>query len=194
MNLSINLIYLAVATLMLLVVLYLCRKNKKPFPVETIYPKPIAQEVEVESNPDASWITFDTAIAYKKELTDLGFTSVDVYSTDLGIDLWVFLNTDHTQAAVVTNIVGEQSLEFSAIEKGSKRTIDVTDKEATSETALESDNISISKPHREPTDLYAVFLKSIQGKDLEKMPPESIPSLIQDLFAQEMSKLTDSDS
>ena len=89
--------------------------------------------------------------------------------------------------------MGEQSLEFSAIEKGSKRTIDVTDKEATSETALESDNISISKPHREPTDLYAVFLKSIQDKDLEKMPPESIPSLIQDLFAQEMSKFTDSD-
>jgi len=131
---------------------YFYTRNKKSERSKASDPQPVAQETEVAVNVDdeAPWTTFDKAQLYKNELIALGFTPVHVYATTLYIDLWVFLNIDYTQAAVITNATGQQSLEFSAIEQNSRTTIDVTDNEFSSTATLESYKISISKPHLTP--------------------------------------------
>lgn len=151
-----------------------------------------ALEVKLEIHDHSNWTTFDKAKFYEQEILSLGFKPVNIYSTTLGIDLWVFINEDFTQAATITNTVGEQSMEFSAVEEGTLKAIDVTNNPSVSALSPKPYKISIGRPDLKPKELHALFLKTINGKSLEKMPPEDMPALIESQFTKEMTQLVDS--
>jgi len=151
-----------------------------------------ALEMKLEAHDHANWTTFAKAKFYEQEILSLGFKPINIYSTTLGIDLWVFINDDFTQAATITNTIGEQSMEFSAVEEETLKAIDVTDNPSVSALSPKPYKISIGRPDLEPKELYALFLKTINGRSLEKMPPKDMPTLIESQFAKEMTQLVDS--
>jgi len=150
-----------------------------------------AMEVKLEEDTAATWTTFDQAKAYKKELDALGFTEVSTYTTSIGIDLWLFLNSDYKHGASITHVAGDITMEFTATDAIKGTAIDVTDNPQVAALTPKPYKISIGRPDLSPRELHDVFLKTVEDIELQPMPPEEIAGLVESQFKKEMAALTE---